>query len=568
MKKPVPPILLFMFFLLTTSAKAQVWKDDFDKGMSDMLKADNIGAGKTSLSEAEHAQKLQLYTSAAEAFIRSREDNRKMESASTYFAATNLYKMSREQSALGNDMEAYTTIKRAIEYWPELNEVPASKFINEQRVRVNGKRETYEALGDVEDWQHAYFQSYIMAMQLANNLKKYDEAINYAEFILDEADTLHKENFIAWSELSKSYKGKNDACESAEYAMKAIDGALLYAPENPGEKSLLSDYMNELAVNVSPGADCRFNAVKWSERAALALAKLHKIDDQSFYVLLYGREAYNRGQQNTELLVALAEAEYYQSIKKEKIADDNDKTNWFEIVEKRRNDFTSEELKRVATLYKMRGNTAQQNQLLKRSKRLAFWENTHFAFSTNPANFYWGQYLGVFDFMLPGQSHEFRVNYNTSSTHLFWKNKDDQTPGAVFFTYSGYELSYTLKLMEKDVTGIKSRQFYSGPQFRFENREYFPVNVNIARDGNTASPYKKIINARSDRYEALFMLGIQRRSKWFFTDFFFGVGAGYKTFVNNLEPNEKAMDDRFREGIWNNIYIPVHTGFRAGIIFK
>ncbi|MGZ5283245.1 MAG: hypothetical protein ACXWEY_13290 [Bacteroidia bacterium] len=568
MKKSIPPLLLLILTILTINVEAQVWKDDFDKGLSDMQQADNIGAGKTSLSEAEHTQKLQLYKSAAESFIKARESNRKMESASTYFIATNLYKMSRQQSALGDDMEAYTTIKRAIDYWPDLNEVPASKFINEQRVRVNGKRETYRALGDVEDWQHAYFQSYIMAMQLANKLKKYDEAINYAEFILDEADTLHKENFIAWGELSKSYKGKNDDCQSAEYAMQAIDGVLQYAPEKPEDKEIISDYLDELAVNVSPSANCRFNAVKWSERAALALAKLHNTDDQSFYVLLYGRDAYNRGRQSAELLVALAEAEFYLARNPEKIANDNDKTDCFGTVEKRKNDFNSEELKRVAQLYKLQGKTELVNNTLRHAKKLAFWENTHFAFSTNPANFYWGQYLGVFDFMLPRQSHEFRVNYNTSSTHLFWKNKDDQTPGAVFFTYSGYELSYTLKLMEKDVSGVKSRQFYSGPQFRFENREYFPVKVNIASDGNTSSPYKKTVNARSDRYEALFMLGIQRRSKWFFTDFFFGVGAGYKTFTNNLEPNERAMDDRFREGIWNNIYIPVHTGFRAGVIFK
>ncbi len=568
MKKPPHLIiLLLLIFILPQACFSQVWKDDFDKGMSDMQQADNIAAGKTLVTETEHRQKLNLYKSAADAFTKAHETNKKMASASTYFIATCLYKMSLEQSALGDDAAAFQTIKRAIDIWPELNEVPASKFVNEQRIKVDGKRETYQALGTAEDWQHAYFQSYVRAMQLSNTLKNYDEAIKYATFILDEADTLQKEIFIAQSELSKAHKGKNDNCRSSEFAMRAIETALRYNTEKPADKEILSSYLDEVSVNVSPAANCRYNNVKWAEQAALALAKLHYKDDRSFYVLQYGQDAYNRGRHSTELLVALAEAEYYQNNGKNTTAK-AESTSWMAEVDKRKKDFRSDELRRVANLYKLQGNKELEKAAITRAKRLSFWENTHFAVSTNPANFYWGQYLGAFELMLPRQSHEFRVNYNTNSTHLFWKHKDDKTPGNVYFMFSGYELSYTLKFMEKDMRGSKSKQFYSGPQFRFENREYKPTEVKIARNNNTHNSYTKTVDARSDRYEALFMVGLQRRTKWFFSDSFFGIGAGYKSFTNTLGADERAMDDRFRQGLWNKMYIPLHAGIRLGIIFK
>jgi hypothetical protein len=547
-----------------------MWKDDFDKGMAAMQQADNIGNGKSELSEAEHKQRLQLYKSAADAFVNAKKISRRMSATSVYFIATSLYKQSLEESALGKDVDAYKTIRQAIENWPDLDVVPASKFTEEQRVRVDGRKQTFEALGDVEDWKHSYFKSYIRAMQLANILRRYDEAIDYGNFILDEADTLNNENFIAWSELSKTYKNQNDNCKSAEFAMKALDGALLYDIEKPEDKEVLHDYLPEMAVNVSPTKDCRFNAVKWEERAALALARLHEIDDQSFYVLLYGKDAYNKGRKSAELLVALAEAEFYQSQQKDVIANDNDKTNWFAEVEARKKEFNSDELKRVANLYKIQGNTELENTTLRKAKTRYFWENTHIGISTNPVNFYWGQYLGAVHFMFPKKSHEFRVNYNTSSTHLFWKRSDDKTPGAVFFIFSGYELSYTLKFMEKDIKGVKGKRFYSGPQFRVENREYVPANVRVAKDMDFSNPYTKKIEARSDRYEALLMVGTQRRSsRWFFIDYFFGVGVGYKTFITqNLEANEQPLDDRFNKGLWNKAYVPVHAGVRVGVILK
>ncbi|RYD83573.1 MAG: hypothetical protein EOP53_00455 [Sphingobacteriales bacterium] len=559
---------VIVFFCNAQFIFSQEWKSAFDKGMEDMQRADDIGRGKNEITEAEHSQKLKLYNSATASFISARENNRKMAAASTYFIATTLFKASLEESALGNDADAYVRIKRAIEFWPSLSVVPASKFISEQNVRVNGKRQTYNALGDAEDWQHAYFKSYIRATQLANTLKKYDEAIGYAEYILDVEDTLNKENFIAWCELSKAYKSKNDYCQSAEYAMKAIEGALVYKRETAEDKQILKDYLPEMAVNISPPKGCKFDVVKWEERAALALARLHNIEDQSFYVLIYGQDAYNRGRQNTELLVALAEAEFYQSQLEN--ATETEKTNWFGKIQERKSSFNSDELIRVAGLYRVRGNFTKEQELLRKSKRKRYWENTHFAFSTNPVNFYWGQYVGAFDFMLPRHAHEIRVNYNTKSRHVFWKNAQDKTPGPLEFYYKGYELSYTLKFMEKDIKRVKGRQYYSGPQFRIENRNYFPETVDIIKDNTIATKYEKTMsNLSSNRYEAILMVGLQRRTPWLFLDYFFGVGLGYKTFVTDkIEANETVADDRFVAGLWNKTYVPVHAGIRVGLILK
>jgi hypothetical protein len=563
--------------LVALSAEAQ-WKATFDQAMKLYNSAAAIGKGQGTLNDEQRKERIKLYTSAADKFIEARNLGPSIAPRATVLAAQSLYIAGADQNALGLKKDAYASLKRAIETWPKLNDVSESSYTRELSTFDNGQNWAYAPLGTREDWEEAFYSNYSYSSKLAAfKVKNEEEAITYAAKVLDDARVAYASMVEAAATLAHIYSTK-DKCKVPEIVMKGLEAGVNYKPAGEPKRLSFENNLRALAGHIEVPGECMESddKAKYYEKAAILLNRLHPLSDQSSNAYQFGKKAYDYGRTSTDLLFALAEASVYENKKaKDALATDDrpDAEKWLKLIEDRESSLSSEEFDRLMNLYDLMGKTDKKNAVQDEKRKKSRWEQTHFAFSTNPYNIVrWGQIPIAFDLMLPHTSHEIRFVYNKATPHQFqndWKELGDKLFLDPLY-YSGVGLSYTLKFMNQSE---KKKWFYiyNGPQVRYESRTYLPENLPLLdlADRDDPDPDTVAITGKSQIINLCYLFGSQVRAKPFFLDYYIGVGLGYKTMKNpELPPNNEVNDLRYRPAKWNKAYLPLRAGIRIGFILK
>jgi hypothetical protein len=567
--------ILLSFVLLSIPARAQ-WKSTFDQGMQLYNKANEIGKTQETLNDAQRKERISLYTSAADKFLEAKKLGASIAPRATVLTAQSLYIAGGDQNALGQKKEALATFKRAIAAWPKLTDVSEASYTKELSTFDNGQNWAYAPFGSKEQWEESHYSIYSAAARLsAFELKNNDEATTYAMHVLDNSRLAYRS--IAEASLAMAHLNSSDACKASEYALKGLQAGANYKPANETQKKNFVLDARSLADYIKISGNCmsKEEKAKRYEQAAIVINRYHLIGDMSERAYNYGVEAYDGGQSSTDLLFALTETAYYINREaKESLATDvkPDANKWVNLLAAKQSELSSLDIDRLGSLYELLGMPEKKKALEGDKGRTEKWENTHFAFSTNPYNIIQlGQVLIAFDYMRPKASHELRFVHYQNTPNFFQgdlKEIGDKLVEKLY--YSGNSISYTLKFTNQSER-LKWFYLYNGPQVRYEQRDYKPEQLPILDKELTNAPKDTItVTGKSQRLDLTYMFGSQARLKRFLVDYYLGVGIGYKTMVHPEidESRYEVFDARYRPAKWNKAYIPIRAGIRIGFILK
>jgi hypothetical protein len=577
----------FVLLLSPLLSKAQ-WKATFDQGMKLYNSAKEIGKNGD-VTETQRQERANLYIAANDKFYEAKKLGASIAPRTTVLAAQCIYNAAQDLNTLGKGRIALSTLESAFLVWPELNEVSEKEFTKELSTFDNGQNWVYPAMGTKEEWEEAYYSNHSFAARLwAFELKNNAEAEKHASMVMDNAKLAYYSIIEAANVMAYIHKQKDD-CEWYEYAVKGLEMTTLYKPRSEEEKTLFTSNLISLSQYIPAPDKCLSSELRANlyQRAGIAYNKYYPTADLSGKAYEFGKLAYDGGARSNELFFALAESSHRLSKRTgEKLAtDDNpDPQKWLKLIEERAGSFSSQEWNRLIALYDMMGLQEKKKEAERNQYKKSGWEDTHFAFSTNPWNYIqWKQILVAFDLMLPRTSHEIRFVQHSNTPNYF--QNDVRELGDPFFLklhYTGTSLSYTLKVMRQSE---KYKWFYAyvGPQVRYEQRTYKPLDLPRYNNDNKTEPKDTFnVYGKSQRADLCMIFGSQARAKRFFVDYYVGFGIGYKTMQEyytgdpknltwanqEFTDNYEIFDPRYRPAKWNKVYIPTRAGIRVGIILK
>jgi hypothetical protein len=503
--------------------------------------------------------------------------------------------------ALKNNNKQEQNINKAFEYWPEFNTINqsnASKYIKFEDVNAFDNHYAKMIYLAAEAAYGNY--SYETGIRLKTKLQSLKSGVNtfsewgayyeiarcteayYEDDFLYEmwgSENITEDNVLeawikaleVWQLMKSEDKDRNKG--PFDYIIEGLNSF------NTKDNSLRLRAANALyAVEKYADANKWFNSYSQSTTAPLevgwnysesAMKEPDKIDARNAAVIL---EKYSSG---------FSEYDWERLQKVYEFIGDNNKAQEIrnKIAEARRR---AEEERRLQAQ-----RDEEERKRRERAERKANARgNFSVAVATNPIMYIWADYPVSLDIRIGRISNEFRVNITDTrpgkgDNYHFGQWRADGISNDLRYHYSGYELSYTLKILGRNgfsSTKSKRKQYvggYVGFQPRYAMYDFNPEFISFT-DATTAITESHLITASAQRYEFSLMGGFlgDNLGSFFHIDYYIGVGIGYRNldissdkadFDINKYRFDQTTDQRYEPKRWDKLYVPIRLGLRFGI---
>jgi len=136
---------------------------------------------------------------------------------------------------------------------------------------------------------------------------------------------------------------------------------------------------------------------------------------------------------------------------------------------------------------------------------------------------------------------------------------------------AGYAFGYLFKegFQQGNRKGGRSKFFAPmlGFDLRYANWNFSPITSNVLNDDGQVTESAVVINAKTNRYELCYRVGMVGMTRFFTFEYYMGFGIGYRTLTTaqgrNVE-EETFEDPRLAAKRWNKIYMPLRLGIKIG----
>jgi hypothetical protein len=537
----------------------------YNKGKYLSDKANNKLAKMKVFNKEENGKLIELYKSSVENYQNTKNEMPATKYLVSYNASLNLYYAAQQYHAAGDDANAYTTLKQAMEIWPVIKDIPATEVTKEKSIFLKGNIYTYPAAATAEDRFKNYYETRYLAAILAKNLGKKEEALQYSKEIADNVSDIPEITWESSYDVAAAMHKEQQHCDASVYALVCIENAARIQPTgNEKEIAAKNNMIDEMTryLTIADSQSCLKTSIL--EKAVAALASMKgKWTPKTKYAYALGEKIYNAGGHSFDLL--------YNEYRLARTHNDPDiSETWrLRMVQYGKN-FNSDQWKELADYYYALSNTEARTEALDNAQKRQKKENTAFLIGIEPTSMLLGQFAGSFAYQGEKVSHEIRLGYIPDGIKPFLKSGGDteKVPLYLLSHYHGYQASYSLKILSQGEN--KKAYNYFGFELRYTSRDY----TDNLTSYNKAVPTEKSntkLDPHADVYDACAVFGGITKGKLLYMDIFGGVGIGYKklSFNNTFDPTTEAIANApFKAGNWDILYVPIRIGVRVGFVVR